>query len=127
MKRTSEVLAAVMYGLLGWVIAAAPTTIALWTSSSPNTALSAHAVVIPVAFLLASTVYFRRPRPLGPLATALVFAGVAIVMDVVIASALGRDLGVRALLLSSILPATAAFAATWMVGTVSSIAQHAGR
>jgi hypothetical protein len=126
MKHASDSMArepavAIVHALLGWVVAAAATSLAMWKTPAPEAALSAHAVVLPLAFLLVSAVYFRRAQPLRPLAAALLFAGVVLLMDATVTFALHRTVDARALLLGMWLPACSALLATWAAGMVSAI------
>lgn len=113
--RTSELAVAVVHAFFGWTIAAAASTIAAWNTSSPNAPLSVHAVVLPIAFILAATVYFRRARPLGAMAGAFAFASTAFVMDILMTLDFGGLLDGRALVLGAFLPASAGFIMTWLV------------
>jgi hypothetical protein len=118
---TSELVVAALYGLVGWSVAAAAMSLALWKTPAPNAALSAHAVVVPVAFMLVSFVYFRRASALRALPAALLFGVLVLVMDTITSAAFGRAADPRTLVLGAWLPAYAAVLATWIAGLVSPI------
>lgn len=106
------------FGVAGWALCAlvmggllpvAP----LWL------ALSLHAIAAPAIFAVLSYTYFRQPGARQPLATALAFTALVILLDaVVVAGLVLRSPDMFTSILGTWLPFALIFAATWATGTI---------
>jgi hypothetical protein len=122
-----EVVSAAFHAALAWTFAAAATPLANWKTTAPDAALSAHAVVLPIAVLLVAFVYFRRAHPLRPPAAGAVFGVVVLVLDIAVHVLLPRAFDLRAVLLGTALPSAATFVGAWLSGIASELASPSAR
>lgn len=113
--RLGESVAATLFGMTGWAIGSGA-MMAAYSLGSRTHAIAVHAILLPVAYVLASLVYFRRPAALPPLATAVVFGTTVVVLDVLVRAALGAFWGARDFAIVTAIPAFGAAAATWLMG-----------
>lgn len=113
-----EGFVALLFGVTGWAISAAAMTVAL-SLGTPVNALAVHTVLCPVAFAFVSLVYFRRPEPLQPLATALVFGATVVGLDLLVRAVFRESWTFRDVVLATGIPAYGAIAVTWLSGAAA--------
>ena len=110
---------ALVHAVAGWALCGA-TMGALLATTSLGTALVVHALAAPVIFAGVSASYFRSPRAWAPLRTAIVFAVLVGLLDlVIVASFIQRSLAMFESFAGSWLPLLLILAATWMTGHLS--------
>ena len=87
---------------------------------SMQATLIAHAIGAPLGYAVITFVYFRRHGGTEPLATALVFVGTAIFLDVfVVALLIERSFAMFASPLGTWLPLASSFAVSWAIGVAA--------
>jgi menaquinone-dependent protoporphyrinogen oxidase len=106
------------HGLLGGAITALLLA-GLLAVAGTGTAVTLRALAAPVVFLAISLHYFRARGARAPLSTALGFAGLALLVDlVVVAGAFGRSLELYRGFAGGWLPLLLVVAVTWATGAV---------
>jgi hypothetical protein len=104
------------HALVGWMYCGALIGIGRHFMSM-NATLIMHAIGAPLGFILVSLFYFKRFAFTGPLATALLFLGIVIGMDVfVVALLIEKSLVMFVSFLGTWLPLTLIFGATYFTG-----------
>lgn len=104
------------HALVGWALCGATMGIGL-AKTSLDRALVIHAVAAPIIFGLISAVYFNYFAYTAPLATAVGFVAVVIVMDFfVVALLIQRDMSMFLSVRGTWLPFTLIFCSTYLVG-----------
>ena len=107
-----------LHALAGWALCGA-TMAALLAATTLATALLLHAVAAPLIFAAVSISYFRGRAVPAPLPTAIAFAVLVALLDlVVVACFVERSLAMFASFTGSWLPLLLIFAATWTTGTL---------
>jgi hypothetical protein len=106
------------FAIVGWGVCAA--TIAIgFDITTERGALILHAIVAPSAFAVLSWFYFTRFAYTGPVATALIFLGVVVALDVfVVALLIQRSFAMFASALGTWAPLSLIFASTWSTGAI---------
>lgn len=117
-----EGVSALAFGIAGWAVSAAAMMLTNWIAT-PTTALAVHTVVCPVIFVFVALVYFQRTEPLHPLAAALMFGTTVIVFDALLRAIFGEASNLRALVVTTVIPAYGAAAVTWLTGAAGETAQ----
>jgi menaquinone-dependent protoporphyrinogen oxidase len=106
------------HAVAGWATCAVAMAFLL-AAFSTRTAILAHAVIVPVVFAVVASHYFGARGAREPLPTALGFAGVAAVLDVVLVAWLvQRDFAMVTSIGGFWLPLVSIFAVTWLVGSI---------
>jgi len=107
-------------GLVGWALCGSIVFVGREVVAI-ETALVIHAIGAPIIFGALSWLYFGRFNYTTPLATATVFTGIVIGMDVVVVAALiERSFEMFESVLGTWLPWALIFASTWLVGRATS-------
>jgi hypothetical protein len=102
--------------LCGWALCFALIGIGMRVTTVEN-ALIIHAAGAPVIFAVLSLVYFKRPDPGPPLATALAFTSFVMVMDFfVVATLILRSYAMFYSLLGTWIPFLLIFLSTYFTG-----------
>lgn len=105
-----------VYALIGWSLCAATMGIGLATLPL-QTALTIHATLAPIFFILVSLIYFKRFHYTTPFQTAIMFVGCVIAMDFfVVALLITRRLEMFASLLGTWIPFALIFTSTFLTG-----------
>ena len=103
-------------GLVGWALCGSIVFIGREVVAI-ETALVVHAIGAPIIFGVLSWLYFGRFNYTTPLATATIFTGIVIGMDVVgVAVLIERSFEMFESVLGTWLPWALIFASTWLVG-----------
>ncbi len=106
----------IVFALVGWTLCAAAIAIG-FAVTTQAVALIVHAIVAPVVFAGLSWVYFTRFAYTTPLATAALFLGIVMALDlVVVAAFVVRSFAMFGSVLGTWLPFVLIFAATWATG-----------
>ncbi len=107
-----------LHALAGWALCGA-TMAALLATTNLATALLLHAVAAPLIFAVLAISYFRGPTASAPLPTALAFAVIVALLNLVIVGCfVERSLAMFVSFTGSWLPLLLIFAATWTTGTL---------
>ncbi|HXN33016.1 MAG TPA: hypothetical protein VN894_14195 [Polyangiaceae bacterium] len=107
-----------LHALAGWTLCGA-TMAALLAATTLATALLLHAVAAPLIFAAVSMSYFRGRAASAPLPTAIAFAVLVALLDlVIVACFVKRSLAMFVSFTGSWLPLLLIFAATWTTGTL---------
>lgn len=105
-----------VHALIGWALCAATMSIGMATLPL-QTALTIHATLAPIFFMLVSLIYFKRFHYATPLQTAIIFVGFVIAMDFfVVALLITRSLEMFASLLGTWIPFALIFTSTYVTG-----------
>lgn len=104
------------HALIGWAACLA-VLLALWPVSA-TLATVLHAIVMPIVFVGIAVHYFRGRGAREPLPVAIVFAGVAAVLDVGVIAVLERSFDVLASLGGTWVPVAVVFLGTWIAGAM---------
>ncbi len=113
---TKGIEVVVTYGLVGWVLCGATIIVAM-KRTTLDAALILHALATPVIFTALSLVYFHRLGSWSPLRTAAVFLGVAVIMNVFVATLLvERSFRMFESILGTWFPFLLIFVSTWWTG-----------
>jgi hypothetical protein len=111
-----KILTVLAHALVGWALCAATMGIGM-AATSPENALTIHAIAAPIFFILISLIYFKRFNYTSPLQTALIFVGFVIVVDFfVVALLIIRSLDMFASLLGTWIPFALIFTSTYLTG-----------
>jgi menaquinone-dependent protoporphyrinogen oxidase len=106
------------YAFVGWALCGA-TMALLLAATSTSTALLVHALAAPIIFAAVAASYFRSPTAWSPLRTAILFAAVVGLLDlVVVANFIEHSLAMFQSFVGSWLPLLLIALATWTVGTL---------
>jgi len=105
-----------VFGLIGWALCGS--IVFVGRELVPiETALIIHAVGAPIIFGVLSWMYFSRFNYTSPLATAVIFTGIVVGMDVfLVALLIERSFEMFGSVLGTWLPWALIFASTWLVG-----------
>jgi hypothetical protein len=105
------------HAFAGWALCGV-TMATLLATTSPGTALLAHAIATPVIFAFVSANYFRGGSAWAPLRTAIAFPVLVGLLDlVIVASFIQHSLAMFQSFVGSWLPLLSIFMATWLTGT----------
>ena len=116
--RAAGVPAVLAHALVGWALCAATMGLGLATAT-PENALAGHAIAAPILFMVVAAAYFRRPRPFGPLGTALVFTATVALVDLVVVAGLAQhSLAMFRSVAGTWLPFGLIFLVTFLTGQV---------
>lgn len=107
-----------LFGLVGWALCGA--IVFIGRELMPmDTTLIVHAIGAPVIFTVLSWIYFSRFGYTKPLATAALFVGIVIFMDVVlVALVIERSLEMFESVLGTWIPWVLIFFSTYLTGLV---------
>lgn len=113
-----QYLVIALFGLVGWALCGS--IVFIGREFMPmDTTLILHAVGAPVIFGVLSWIYFTRFGYTKPLATAAVFVGIVIFMDVVlVALIIERSMEMFASLIGTWIPWALIFVSTYLIGMV---------
>ena len=101
---------------LGWLVSAACLSVTFWLASL-HTAFAVHGFALPVVLSLVALVYFRREEAMPPLRAALLFAVLALVLEVVLSRFLAsRSYEPLTSAVGTWIPVLLVFFATWLIG-----------
>ena len=115
--RSHQVVVILLLGLLGWALCGAIMFVGMAVTTIETT-LIAHAVGAPLIFGLISWFYFSSLHYTGPLATALVFVGIVVFMDVFfVAMVINRSFEMFTSPLGTWIPFALIFLATYITGS----------
>lgn len=108
------------HAVVGWAICAASMA-ALLQLASPGAAVALHALVAPAVFAVVASRYFKGHGSRAPLPTALSFAAIVALLDLVVVAGLVQgSLAMFASVAATWLPLLLIFAATWATGGIMS-------
>jgi len=109
----------VAHAVVGWGLCGA--TIGLGRKlTTLHNALIAHAIAAPLIFAGVSAVYFRWFGGTGPAATAALFVGIVIALDVFVSALLvEKSFAMFRSVVGTWLPFALIFLATWLTGVVA--------
>ena len=117
----------VAHGVVGWALCAAAMT-GLLRVASPTTAMVMHAILVLAIFAAIARHYFAVRGAREPVATALAFAGIVVVLDlVVVAGLLHNGFAMFASFVGFWLPVLLIFCVTAAIGMISGMAPIAAR
>lgn len=121
---SGQVVVILLLGLLGWALCGAIMFVGM-ALTTIDTTLIAHAVGAPLIFGLISWFYFARLCYTGPLATALVFLGIVVFMDVFfVAMVINRSFEMFTSPLGTWIPFALIFLATYVTGLRMQAGRH---
>ena len=103
-------------GLIGWALCGSIVFVGRELVSI-DTALVVHAIGAPIIFGVLSWIYFSRFNYTAPLATAAIFTGIVVGMDLfVVALLIERSFEMFGSVLGTWVPWFLIFVSTWLVG-----------
>jgi hypothetical protein len=118
-RTTREVLLVLGHAFVGWALCAGIMAVLL-LAAPLGVALFVHALAAPLVFASVSASYFGRRGAWAPLRTAIVFAVLVALFDlVIVASFIERSLAMFQSFAGSWLPLLLIFATTWATGTIN--------
>jgi menaquinone-dependent protoporphyrinogen oxidase len=110
-----------LHGLVGWALCALAMTVLLELTSQ-RVALALHLLAAPALFLLVARHYFHARGARDPLVTALGFAGVVALLDlIVVAGLVEQSLQLLGSVVGFWLPLLLILLVTWVTGEVLSM------
>ena len=114
-----QILVIVGHAFVGWVLCGATMMLGM-KATSVQRAIVIHAVAAPLIFAVLAWIYFRWFGYTGPLATAGIFVGLVIVLDLaVVAPFIEKSFAMFRSFSGTWLPFVLMFLVTWVIGIVS--------
>jgi hypothetical protein len=118
MKQLSarQILVVVLFGLLGWALCGAIMFVGMAVTSMQTTII-AHAMGAPIIFASISWIYFTKFGYTKPLATAIAFVAIVVLVDFfLVALVINRSLEMFESVLGTWIPWVLIFFSTYLTG-----------
>jgi hypothetical protein len=113
-----QLLVVALFGLVGWALCGAIMFIGMEVASMETTLIT-HAVGAPIIFTAISWIYFTRFGYTKPLATAIVFVAIVVLVDFfLVALVINRSLEMFESLIGTWIPWALIFLSTYLTGLV---------
>lgn len=118
-SKAGKIAIILAHGIVGWAYCGGLVMVGRQYFSI-DTTLIIHAVGAPIGFALLSWLYYRKFRFTGPLATAGIFLGIVIGLDLaLVAPVFEKSFAMFASLLGTWIPFVLIFAASYLTGILA--------